>query len=192
MRRRAAASWRAGAGSRLGRRSCCRCIAVLAPFVAPYAPDALDLAARRAPPSLGTLVRHRRARTRPAQRACCSARASRSRSACCRPLVAAVASGAGIGAGAGYRRRGWIDALLMRVTDAMLAMPRLPLLMIASVDPPAAVPLLDPARRRWSAGWRRRASCAPSAFAAVARLRGGRACRRRQRVAHRRRSPAAR
>jgi peptide/nickel transport system permease protein len=48
-------------------------------------------------------------------------------------LAAAVAgaSGIAIGGAAGYAG-GWIDAVLMRATDAMLAVPRLPLLMIAS------------------------------------------------------------
>ena len=62
---------------------------------------------------------------------------------------------------AGYAG-GAIDAVLMRVTDAMLAVPRLPLLMIAAAILQPSVPLLVAARRRWPAGWKRRASCAPS------------------------------
>ena len=42
-----------------------------------------------------------------------------------------AAVGATIGALAGYVG-GWIDDVLMRFTDAMLSIPRLPLLMIAA------------------------------------------------------------
>ena len=47
----------------------------------------------------------------------------------------------GVGATAGYAGR-WIDDLLMRVTDAMLSVPRLPLLMIAAAILQPSVPLL--------------------------------------------------
>jgi peptide/nickel transport system permease protein len=43
-----------------------------------------------------------------------------------------VALGTGIGVLAGWTGR-WVDALLMRIADGVLAVPRLPLLMIASV-----------------------------------------------------------
>jgi peptide/nickel transport system permease protein len=51
-----------------------------------------------------------------------------------------VAIGVTVGATAGWAGR-WIDALLMRLTDAMLSIPRLPLLMIAAaiLSPSVAV-----------------------------------------------------
>jgi peptide/nickel transport system permease protein len=105
-------------------------VAVLAPWIAPYAPDAIDLAGRRAPPSwshwFGTddLGRDLLARILHGARV----------SLAIGILAAAltVALGATIGVVAGWTGR-WIDALLMRLADAVLAMPRLPLLMIASV-----------------------------------------------------------
>jgi peptide/nickel transport system permease protein len=105
-------------------------IAWLAPWIAPYAPDAIDLAGRRAPPSLahwfGTddLGRDLLARV------LFGARVSLAIGVLAAGLT--VALGAGIGAVAGWTGR-WIDALLMRIADAVLAVPRLPLLMIASV-----------------------------------------------------------
>ena len=105
-------------------------MAVLAPWISPYAPDAIDLAGRRAPPSMahwfGTddLGRDLLARV------LFGARVSLSIGILAAALT--VALGAGIGAIAGWTGR-WVDALLMRVADAILAVPRLPLLMIASV-----------------------------------------------------------
>ena len=52
-----------------------------------------------------------------------------------------VATGTAIGGLAGYAGR-WIDDLLMRVTDAMLSVPRLPLLMIAAAVLEPSVPML--------------------------------------------------
>jgi peptide/nickel transport system permease protein len=114
-------------------------LALLAPWIAPYAPDAIDLAGRRAPPSvdhwLGTddLGRDLLARI------LYGARVSLSIGILAAALT--VALGASIGVVAGWTRR-WIDALLMRVADAVLAMPRLPLLMIASVILRPSVPVL--------------------------------------------------
>ena len=105
-------------------------LTVLAPFIAPYAPDAIDLAGRRAAPSsshwFGTddLGRDLFARV------LFGARVSLAIGVLAAGLT--VALGAGVGLVAGWTGR-WIDALLMRVADAVLAVPRLPLLMIASV-----------------------------------------------------------
>jgi peptide/nickel transport system permease protein len=52
-----------------------------------------------------------------------------------------VAIGTAIGGLAGYAGR-WIDDVLMRVTDAMLSVPRLPLLMIAAAVLEPSVPML--------------------------------------------------
>jgi len=104
--------------------------AVLAPWIAPYAPDAIDLAGRRAAPSMahwfGTddLGRDLLARV------LFGARVSLAIGILAAALT--VALGAGVGMVAGWAGR-WIDAVLMRVADAVLAVPRLPLLMIASV-----------------------------------------------------------
>lgn len=105
-------------------------LALLAPWIAPYAPDAIDLAGRRAAPSsshwFGTddLGRDLLARV------LFGARVSLAIGILAAALT--VALGAGVGLVAGWAGR-WIDALLMRVADAILAVPRLPLLMIASV-----------------------------------------------------------
>src|SRR5262252_10994756 len=109
--------------------ACLIAAAVAAPIVAPYAPDAIDLAHLRQPPSrahrFGTddLGRDVLARVLYGARV----------SLAVGVLSAAVAgaSGVAIGGVAGYAG-GALDAVLMRGTDAMLAVPRLPLLMIAA------------------------------------------------------------
>ena len=109
--------------------ACLIAAAIAAPILAPYGPDQIDLAHRREPPSaahwFGTddLGRDVLARVLHGARVSLSIGL----------LSAAVAGGSGIAVGgaAGYAG-GWIDAALMRATDAMLAVPRLPLLMIAS------------------------------------------------------------
>jgi peptide/nickel transport system permease protein len=104
--------------------------ALFAPLIAQYAPDAIDLAGRRSPPSMahwfGTddLGRDLFARI------LYGARVSLAIGILAAALT--VALGATIGVVAGWTGR-WVDAVLMRVADALLAMPRLPLLMIASV-----------------------------------------------------------
>jgi peptide/nickel transport system permease protein len=104
-------------------------LALLAPVVSPFAFDALDLAHRRAAPSashwFGTDELGRDLLTR----VLFGARVSLAVG-----FVSAAVSvllGVAIGATAGWAGR-WVDAALMRVTDAMLAVPRLPLLMIAA------------------------------------------------------------
>lgn len=105
-------------------------LAALAPWIAPYAPDAIDLAGRRAAPSaahwFGTddLGRDLFARV------LFGARVSLAIGILAAALT--VALGAGIGAVAGWTGR-WVDAVLMRVADGILSVPRLPLLMIAAV-----------------------------------------------------------
>ena len=104
-------------------------LAALAPVVSPFAFDSLDLAHRRAAPSaahwFGTDELGRDLLTR----VLFGARVSLAVG-----FVSAAVSvllGVAIGATAGWAGR-WVDAVLMRVTDAMLAVPRLPLLMIAA------------------------------------------------------------
>ena len=114
-------------------------LAAVAPLIAPYAVDAIDLANRRAAPSalhwFGTDELGRDLLTRVLYGAQVSLAIG---------LVSAVLSaaiGCAVGATAGYAR-GWIDDVLMRLTDAMLAVPRLPLLMIVSAVLQPSVPLL--------------------------------------------------
>ena len=113
--------------------------ALAAPLVAPYAPDHLDLSIRRQAPSathwFGTdeLGRDVLARVLYGARV----------SLAVGLLSAAVAgaSGVAIGGIAGYAG-GAVDTALMRATDGVLAVPRLPLLMIVAVVLQPAVPLL--------------------------------------------------
>jgi peptide/nickel transport system permease protein len=114
-------------------------VAILAPVVAQYAPDAIDLAGRRAPPSgahwFGTddLGRDLFARV------LYGARVSLAIGILAAALTVALGAGAGILAGWIGR---WVDAALMRTADAILSVPRLPLLMIASVILRPGIPLL--------------------------------------------------
>ncbi len=113
--------------------------AAAAPLVAPYAPDALDLAARRGAPSpahwFGTDELGRDVLTR----ILFGARVSLAVGLL--SAVIAGTSGALVGSVAGYAG-GMLDAVLMRVTDAMLSVPRLPLLMIAGAVLQPSVPTL--------------------------------------------------
>ena len=114
-------------------------LALLAPLVAPYGVDAIDLAHRRAGPSMahwfGTDELGRDLLTR----VLFGARVSLAIGLVSAALSAAI--GITVGALAGYLG-GAIDALLMRGTDAMLSVPRLPLLMIAAAVLAPGVPLL--------------------------------------------------
>ena len=118
---------------------CLLAAALAAPALAPYPPDQLDLAHRREPPSsvhrLGSddLGRDVLARVLYGARV----------SLAVGVLSAAVAGASGVAVGgvAGYAG-GALDAILMRGTDAMLAVPRLPLLMIAASVLQPSVPLL--------------------------------------------------
>jgi peptide/nickel transport system permease protein len=114
-------------------------LALLAPIVAPYGMDALDLANRRAAPSwshwFGTDELGRDLFTR----VLFGARISLAIG-----LVSAavsVAIGVVVGAVAGSSDS-WLDDVLMRLTDALLSVPRLPLLMIVAAILAPSVPLL--------------------------------------------------
>ncbi len=113
--------------------------AAAAPLFAPYAVDALDLAHRRAGPTLahpfGTDELGRDVFTR----VLFGARVSLAIGLI--SALVSVAIGAAVGATAGYAR-GWVDDILMRATDAMLCIPRLPLLMIAAATLQPGVPML--------------------------------------------------
>ena len=102
-------------------------LAVSAPLLAPFAPDAVDLASRRAGPSLvhwfGTDALGRDVLSRVLY----GARVSLAVGILSAAL--AVSLGVAIGALAGYIGRA-LDAALMRLTDAMLSVPRLPFLMV--------------------------------------------------------------
>jgi peptide/nickel transport system permease protein len=119
--------------------ACLIAAALAAPALAPYPPDRLDLGARREAPSaahwFGTddLGRDVLARVLYGARV----------SLAVGLLSAAVAGASGIVVGgvAGYAG-GALDTFLMRGTDAMLAVPRLPLLMIAASVLQPSVPLL--------------------------------------------------
>ena len=113
-------------------------VAALAPLLAPHAPEAIDLAARRAAPSLGHWFGTDDLGRDVLSRVLHGARVSLAVGL----ASAAVALAIGVVAGliSGWRG-GAADALLMRLTDAALAVPRLPLLMIAGaiVEPSASV-----------------------------------------------------
>ena len=113
--------------------------AILAPWIASHAPDAIDLTGRRAPPSMvhwfGTDDLGRDLFSR----VLFGARVSLAVGILAATLT--VALGTGVGVVAGWAGR-WIDALLMRVADAVLAIPRLPFLMIASLILQPGVALL--------------------------------------------------
>ena len=104
-------------------------LAAVAPFVAPYAPDAIDLAHRRAMPSAGHWFGTDELGRDLLSRVLFGARVSLS-VGLLSALVAAFV-GVSVGAISGYAG-GWIDHALMRLTDATLSVPRLPLLMIAA------------------------------------------------------------
>jgi len=114
-------------------------LAVLANAVAPYGFDVVDLAHRRAMPSaahwFGTDELGRDLLTR----IIFGARISLAIGIISAMMSAAI--GVTVGAIAGFVGR-WVDDLLMRIADAVLSVPRLPLLMIASAVLEPSVPLL--------------------------------------------------
>jgi peptide/nickel transport system permease protein len=114
-------------------------LAVFAPLITPYAFDVIDLAHRREAPSLahwfGTDELGRDLLTR----ILFGARISLAIGVISAGM--SVAIGTAIGGVAGYAG-GWVDDALMRLTDAILSIPRLPLLMIAAAVLQPRVPLL--------------------------------------------------
>jgi peptide/nickel transport system permease protein len=113
--------------------------ALAAPALAPYPPDHLDLDRRREAPSAAHWFGTDELGRDVLARVLYGARVSLAVGL----LSAAVAGASGIAIGgvAGYAG-GVVDAVLMRGTDAMLAVPRLPLLMIAASVLQPSVPLL--------------------------------------------------
>ena len=113
--------------------------AIIAPLVAPYAPDALDLANRRAAPSLAHWFGTDDLGRDTFSRALFGGRVSIA-VGLLSALVAALL-GVAVGAVAGYVG-GWTDTLLMRATDAVLSIPRLLLLMVAAAVLQPTLPAL--------------------------------------------------
>lgn len=114
-------------------------VAIAAPLLTPFTPDGVDLGARRIGPSwpyiFGTDALGRDVFTR----TLFGARVSLSIGL----LSAGLTGFLGVTIGAtGGLARGWIDSILMRATDAMLSIPRLPLLMIMSVIFEPSIPTL--------------------------------------------------
>jgi len=119
--------------------ACLIIAAVVAPAIAPYAPDHLDLAHRREAPSAAHWFGTDDLGRDVFARVLFGARVSLAVGLL--SAVVAAASGVAVGGIAGYAG-GPLDAVLMRGTDAMLAVPRLPLLMIAASVLQPSVPLL--------------------------------------------------
>jgi peptide/nickel transport system permease protein len=113
--------------------------AAAAPLLTPYVPDGIDLANRRAAPSFAHLFGTDELGRDVLTRTLFGARISLVIGLLAATVTAVV--GVTIGAVSGYVR-GWIDNALMRLTDAMLSVPRLPLLMIAAAILEPSVPTL--------------------------------------------------
>ncbi len=113
--------------------------AMLAPLAAPYAPDALDLANRRAAPSLAHWFGTDDLGRDTFSRALFGGRVSIAIGLL--SALVAAALGVTVGAVAGYVG-GWTDTMLMRATDAVLSMPRLLLLMVAAATLQPTLPAL--------------------------------------------------
>ena len=113
--------------------------ALAAPLISPYPPEQLDLAHRREAPSRAHIFGTDDLGRDVFARVLSGARVSLAVGL----LAAAIAGAAGIAVGgvAGYAG-GVLDNVLMRTTDAMLAVPRLPLLMIAAAVWQPSVPRL--------------------------------------------------
>lgn len=104
-------------------------LALAAPLLAPHAPDALDLANRRSAPSSSHLFGTDDLGRDVFSRALFGGRVSIAIGVL--SALVAVGVGVAVGAAAAYVG-GWTDSVLMRATDALLAIPRLLLLMVAA------------------------------------------------------------
>ena len=112
--------------------------ALAAPWLAPYAPDALDLANRRAMPSTAHWFGTDELGRDLLSRVLFGARVSLAVG-----LLSALVAGASASAsGRGRLTGGVVDAVLMRLTDATLSVPRLLLLMVASAVLQPSIPML--------------------------------------------------
>jgi peptide/nickel transport system permease protein len=114
-------------------------LAALAPILTPYLPDGIDLAGRRAAPSFTHLFGTDELGRDVFTRTLYGARISMVIGLLAAGVTAVI--GVTVGAIAGYVG-GLIDNILMRLTDTMLSVPRLPLLMIAAAIMEPSVPLL--------------------------------------------------
>lgn len=119
--------------------ACLLAAAVAAPLVAPYSPNLIDLSARRQGPSTSHWFGTDELGRDVLARILYGARVSLSVGLLSAAVAAAI--GVAVGGTAGYAG-GAVDAALMRATDGVLAVPRLPLLMIAAVVLQPSVPLL--------------------------------------------------
>ena len=109
-------------------------VAVLAPWIAPYDPRAISPTSLD-PPSSGHLLGTNDAGSDILSRLIWGSRTSLVVAACATALVLAIALVVGLIAGL---RGGWVDIVVMRVTDVFLALPVLPLLIfIAALVTPA-------------------------------------------------------
>jgi peptide/nickel transport system permease protein len=113
--------------------------ALAAPLVTPYGPERIDLSSRREAPSRAHVFGTDELGRDVFSRVIFGARVSLAVGLF--SAAVAGASGVAIGGAAGYAG-GAVDAALMRATDAMLAIPRLPLLMIAAVVLQPSIPWL--------------------------------------------------
>jgi peptide/nickel transport system permease protein len=113
-------------------------LAVVGPFLSASS-DAIDLAGRRSAPSLAHWFGTDELGRDLLARVLSGARISLAVGLCSAAVSSAL--GVSIGAVAGYAG-GLIDAALMRLTDAMLAVPRLPLLMVVASIARPSVPVL--------------------------------------------------
>ena len=113
--------------------------AIAAPWLAPDAPEHIDLSIRRAAPSAAHLFGTDELGRDVLSRVLYGARVSLAVGLL--SALVAGASGITIGGVAGYIG-GTVDAMLMRITDGLLAVPRLPLLMIVAAVSRPSVPLL--------------------------------------------------
>lgn len=112
---------------------------IVVPLLVPPSQEAMNLAARRAPPSLAHLFGTDELGRDVLSRVLQGARVSLAIGLLSAAL--AVSLGTAVGAIGGFLG-GWVDSALMRLTDAMLAIPRLPFLMIVAAILQPSIPLL--------------------------------------------------